>query len=115
MDGERPLSLGEVLGENPAVLEGPGVKRVFEDVLRVETGAEMACYPEESVAGRGATGSRPRVRIAWPPPLTWPMTWPTPCRVSSSAPGQSLRDATIDWIRTHGLARGPAGAGDRSA
>jgi len=36
-------------------------------------------------------------------------------RVSSSAPGQSLRDATIDWIRTHGLARGPAGAGDRSA
>jgi hypothetical protein len=57
MDGERPLSVGEVLAENPAALDRPGVKRLFEDVLRAETGADIAYYHEESVAGRLREGT----------------------------------------------------------
>ena len=155
MDGERPLSLGEVLGENPAVLEGPGVKRLFEDVLREETGAEMAYYPEESVAGRLREGTirtgdiycleswredvvtleirgdsmvdslreafadqgdrveaSSTYRVATIAYVADDLADAVLGRVSSSAPGRSLRDATIDWIRTHGLARGAAGTGD---
>ena len=57
MDGERPLSVGEVLAENPALLDRPGVKRLFEGVLRGETGADIAYYHEESVAGRLRAGT----------------------------------------------------------
>ena len=56
MDGERPLSVGEVLAENPALLDRPGVKRLFEGALRGETGADIAYYHEESVAGRLRAG-----------------------------------------------------------
>jgi hypothetical protein len=57
MDGERPLSVGEILAENPAVLDRPGVKRLFEGVLRGETGADIAYCHAETVAGRLRAGT----------------------------------------------------------
>jgi hypothetical protein len=52
MDGDSPLSVGEPLGNNPVWLERAGVKTLFETALRAETGADLAFYPEGSVAGR---------------------------------------------------------------
>jgi hypothetical protein len=52
MDGEAPLSVGELLGENPSVLEGAGVKGLFEAAMRAQTGADLAYYDEGSVVGR---------------------------------------------------------------
>jgi hypothetical protein len=52
MDGDAPLSSGESVGENPTWLDRAGVKALFETAMRTETGAELAYYPEHSVAGR---------------------------------------------------------------
>ena len=52
MSGDAPLSSGEPLGENPMWLDRAGVKSLFETAMRTETGAELAYYPESSVAGR---------------------------------------------------------------
>ena len=52
MDGDAPLSVGEPLGQNPAWLDRPGVKALFESALRSGTGADLAYYDERSVAGR---------------------------------------------------------------
>jgi hypothetical protein len=52
MDGESPLSVGEPLGSNPTWLEGAAVKRLFETALRQQTGADLAFYDKNSVAGR---------------------------------------------------------------
>jgi len=52
MDGDAPLSVGELLGVNPAWLDHAGVKALFETALRVETGADLAYYEKGSVAGR---------------------------------------------------------------
>jgi hypothetical protein len=52
MNGDSPLASGEPLGENPTWLDRAGVKVLFETAMRSETGAELAYYPEESVAGR---------------------------------------------------------------
>ena len=52
MDGDAPLSSGEPLGENPAWLDRAGVKALFETAMRSETGANLAYYPADSVAGR---------------------------------------------------------------
>jgi hypothetical protein len=52
MDGDAPLSVGEPLGNNPEWLEGRSVKALFETALRTQTGADLAYYPEDSVAGR---------------------------------------------------------------
>jgi hypothetical protein len=52
MDGDAPLSVGEALATNPSWLDRAGVKALFENALRVETGAELSYYPESSVAGR---------------------------------------------------------------
>ena len=57
MDGDAPLSSGELLSENPAWLDRGGVKRLFEAAMRAQTGAQLAYYPEESVAGRLRPGS----------------------------------------------------------
>jgi hypothetical protein len=51
MNGERPLSVGEVIGENPVALDRADVKALFEEVLLAETGADLAYYHAESVAG----------------------------------------------------------------
>ena len=56
MDGEQPLSVGEVIGVNPAAMDAMGVKRWFEDVMQVHTRADIAYYDLESVAGRLRAG-----------------------------------------------------------
>jgi uncharacterized protein DUF3500/5'-nucleotidase-like protein len=52
MDGDAPLSVGEPLGQNREWLAGKDVKALFETALRSETRADLAYYPEGSVAGR---------------------------------------------------------------
>src|SRR5262249_32638840 len=52
MDGDAPLSVGESLGTNPACLNHPGVKSLFEPELCAETGSELSYYDESRVAGR---------------------------------------------------------------
>ena len=52
MDGDAPLSVGELLGNNPTELAGEGVKALFETVLREELGADLAYFDVRSVAGR---------------------------------------------------------------
>ena len=52
MDAGAPLSSGEPLGENPSWLDRNQVKALFETAIRAETGADLAYYPEGSVAGR---------------------------------------------------------------
>jgi len=51
-DGDAPLSVGELLGENPALLEGANVKRLFEAAMREHAGSDLAYYDVGSVAGR---------------------------------------------------------------
>jgi hypothetical protein len=52
LNGDAPLSCGEILNDNPAWLDRQGVKKLFEAAMRTETGADFGYYPEESVAGR---------------------------------------------------------------
>ncbi len=52
MDGDAPLSVGEPLGNNPALLEHTGVKDLFERALLAETKSELAFYNLDSVVGR---------------------------------------------------------------
>ncbi len=52
MDGDSPLSVGEALGNNPAWLDHAGVKALFETAMRTQTGADLAYYNLDSVAGR---------------------------------------------------------------
>jgi hypothetical protein len=56
MDGEQPLSLGDPLGENPAVLEGEDLRDFFETAMLAQTGADAALYPAQSVVGRLRAG-----------------------------------------------------------
>jgi hypothetical protein len=57
MDADAPLSSGEHLADNPAWLDASGVKALFEAAMRSETGADIAYYPEDSVAGRLRPGA----------------------------------------------------------
>jgi hypothetical protein len=57
MDGERPLSLGEPLGENPAVLEGEELRAFFETAMRAQAGTDLALYPSSGVVGRLRAGT----------------------------------------------------------
>jgi hypothetical protein len=57
LDGDAPLSVGDLLGENPVALDEVGVKALFERALRSQTGADLAYYPSESVVGRLRAGA----------------------------------------------------------
>jgi len=57
MDGDRPLSVGEELGENPSALDEPEVKRFYEESMQVQTNADLAHYPLRSVAGQLRAGT----------------------------------------------------------
>ena len=57
MDGERPLSLGDRLGENPAVLAGEDLRAFFETAMRAHAEADVAYYPSQSVVGRLRAGT----------------------------------------------------------
>ncbi|MEO1338576.1 MAG: hypothetical protein AAFV29_23235, partial [Myxococcota bacterium] len=56
MDGNRPLSVGEVIANNPAPIEGSAIKALFERALLVQTGADFAYYPAGNVAERLRAG-----------------------------------------------------------
>lgn len=56
-DGDAPLSVGAVVGENPAVLEGAAAKRFVEDALAAHAGCELAYYDLESAVGRLRAGT----------------------------------------------------------
>ena len=43
MNAEAPLSVGDLVGENPAPMEGPALKAIFEDALQSATGSELGC------------------------------------------------------------------------
>lgn len=57
MDGEQPMSVGETLGDNAAPRTRMDVRVLFEDALLAETGADLAYYHGESVAGRLRAGT----------------------------------------------------------
>jgi hypothetical protein len=57
MDGERPLSLGEVLGETTVSLEGEELRSFFETAMRAQAQADAAYYPSSSVVGRLRAGT----------------------------------------------------------
>ena len=50
-DGNKPLSVGEEIGENHAVLEGAALKSLFETVMKEVAGTDFAYYAPESVVG----------------------------------------------------------------
>lgn len=56
MDGDRPLSLGEDLGDNPHERDVEGVARLFEEVMRAQPESEIGFYPRDAVAGRLRAG-----------------------------------------------------------
>jgi len=56
MNGDVPLSVGELLGQNPVVRTGEAVKRLFERALCAHTGCDHAFYPADSVVGRLPAG-----------------------------------------------------------
>ena len=57
MDGDAPLSVGESLGDNPVMLEGAGVKSLFERAMQARTGADLVYYDADAVVGRLRKGS----------------------------------------------------------
>ena len=57
LDGERPLSLGDVVGANPDLLEGEDLRAFFETAMRARAQADLAYYPSGSVAGRLRAGT----------------------------------------------------------
>ena len=52
MNADAPLSVGELLGESPAVLDGARVKALFERAMLESTGADLAYYDVDDVVGR---------------------------------------------------------------
>ena len=56
MDGNAPLSSGDMIGTNPAWMDRPAVKAMFETVMLDKTGADFAYYEGNSVAGRLRAG-----------------------------------------------------------
>jgi hypothetical protein len=57
MDGEQPLSLGDLVGENPSTLEGEDLRAFFETAMREQAQADVAYYPSSSVVGRLRAGT----------------------------------------------------------
>jgi uncharacterized protein DUF3500 len=57
MNPNAPLSVGEVVGENPSVLEGAAVKALFEQAMRTQTGADSAYYDPQDAVGRLRKGT----------------------------------------------------------
>jgi hypothetical protein len=55
-DGEQPLSVGEVIGENRVPIEGPALKHVLELAMCDQAGAELAFYNMDGVVGRLRAG-----------------------------------------------------------
>ncbi|HTE42516.1 MAG TPA: DUF3500 domain-containing protein [Steroidobacteraceae bacterium] len=57
MNGDAPLSVGEVVAENPSMLEGAGVKALFERAMFDATGSDLAYYGIDGVVGKLRKGT----------------------------------------------------------
>jgi hypothetical protein len=131
-DGDAPLSVGEILGNNPVPLDHKGVKALFETAMRVQTGANFAYYDEDAAAGRLRAGvmrsgdiyaleswqdevkveqiKGASLRPALLQTLKEKAVEVNPGQTysvaqSTSKPGQGpmLRDITVDYLRAHGF------------
>jgi hypothetical protein len=128
MDGDAPLSSGELLGTNPAWLDRGGVKALFETALRSETGADRGYYPDSSIAGRLRPGPIRSGDIysleSWQEPVEVAVVYDgvtrqrvattgwglselkeQPGTVESSESRGMLRDLTVAHLRRHGFSR----------
>jgi hypothetical protein len=56
MDPAKPLSVGELLGVNPDVLEGESLRAFFETAMCEQAGADAAVYPSPGIVGRLRAG-----------------------------------------------------------
>jgi hypothetical protein len=56
MDGEHPFGVGELLAENPSVLEGEDLRAFYETAMREYAQADVAFYPTGGVVGRLRAG-----------------------------------------------------------
>jgi hypothetical protein len=56
MDGDEPLSVGDLVAVNPTALDSAGVKALFEEIMLEQAGADLAYYPAVGVAGRLRSG-----------------------------------------------------------
>ena len=52
MDGDAPLSVGDIVGTNPAPLEGAGLKSLFERAMLSQSQLDFAFYDLGSAVGR---------------------------------------------------------------
>ena len=95
MDGGAPLSVGEVVGRNPAPLEGEGVRRLFETAMREHAGADFGYYERNAVAGRLREGT---VRTGDIYNLE---SWQDVMSVVEVR-GANLRDALVEELRDRG-------------
>lgn len=57
MDGENPLSVGEIVGRNETLLEGLRLKSLFEKAMVAEGKTDFAYYPLDSVVGKIRPGT----------------------------------------------------------
>lgn len=55
-DGDRPMSVGELLGSNPQPLAGEGLRVWFEAAMAQQTEADLGVYLPETVVGRLRAG-----------------------------------------------------------
>lgn len=56
MDGDRPLSVGELLAENPHPLGGADLRAFFEAAMAQQGQADLGYYPPDAVVGRLRAG-----------------------------------------------------------
>jgi len=95
MDAAAPLSVGESLGNNPAWLDRAGVKGLFEAALKGQTAADLAYYPDGSVAGRLRVGT---IRTGDIYSLE---SWQEPSAMVEIR-GSNLASALVSNLRQHG-------------
>lgn len=52
MDGDNPLSVGEIVGHNPSLLQGPALASLLERAMQHQTASDLAYYDPDSAVGR---------------------------------------------------------------
>ncbi len=115
MDGETPLSVGDVITTHSSTLEAPAVRALFERVMAAEMKTEMAYYPEVTVAGRLRAGDVRTGDVynleSWVNDIevmeVLGKDFAPPLRASLEARGESIADqktyrvATTDWVASN--------------
>jgi hypothetical protein len=57
MDAENPLSLGDIVGTNPTILEGEDLQALFEAAMMSERKTDFVYYPLDSAVGKIRSGT----------------------------------------------------------